>query len=270
MLYKLIKFSTISAFLLLSYFNVLSQDFEVSPVFIEFQTNPGETETRELTIRNHSAQKQDFVFRFGDFEMDPSGSRKLMEPGQSPHSMHSFITISPSFVTLNPNEERTINVTIRVPSNENSTKWGTIFVEAAKEQTLGDIDKSLATGIKVRPRIVIIVTQSPPGNTNYAGKISNLKDVTKEGDKFKRFEVMITNNGDKIFDAKVYLTFANLSTGAEIKMDTTKSKVFPGQSRKVELIADKPLPPGKYALAAIMDYSKNTPIEGTQILYEVK
>lgn len=249
---------------------LFAQDFEVSPVIVEFQTNPGETETRALTIRNHSAKKQDFVFRFGDFEMDETGSRKLMEPGQSPHSMHNFITISPSFITLNPNEERSVNVTIRVPANENTTKWGTIFVEAAKEQTLSDIDKSLATGIKVRPRIVVIVTQSPPGNTNYSGKISSLKEITKEGDEFKRFEVLITNNGDKIFDAKVYLTFANLTTGAEIKMDPTKSKIFPGQTRKVELMALKPIPKGKYALAAIMDYSKYNPIEGTQILFEVK
>lgn len=273
--YTCVKYTIISylsaLFILLSLVSsTLAQDFEVAPVFIEFHVAPGNIETRTLTVRNHAAVAQDMVLKLGDFELDENGSRVMKEIGTSSHSIADMVTLNPSFVTLQPNEERTIEVIMRVPQNATNTRWGSIYIEAAKEQKLGDVDKAMVTGIRVMPRIVVIVTQAPPGSTNYAGKISNLKEVTKPGDANRSFEALISNTGDNIFDAKVYLALANLSTGAEIKMDPIKTKVFPGQKRKIILNATKPIPPGRYALAAIMDYSKFAPIEGTQIMLEVK
>lgn len=248
--------------------SVFGQDFEVAPVLVSFDANPGEIQNQVLTVRNHSNERQKFVLNLSDYIIKEDGTKQSVELGSTTRTVGDWLTINPSFVELNPNENAEIQLLMTVPRSGFKTRWGMIHVEVAKEQDGSAVDKQLATGVVLVPRIVVLIKQSPRSNLNYKGSVSNLTEVTEEGDAFRSFEAVITNLGDKVLDASVFLAIANLETMEEEQLNSKKVSVYPDQSRNVTLTLNRALPPGKYALAFLMDYGHRSSIEGAQMLIE--
>jgi len=250
--------------------SVFAQDFEVSPVLMNFNADPGEIQKKQLTIINHSAQPQKYSIKISDYMLDADGNRKVVPLGSSKRSCADWITISPAFIELNPNQTAQLDVMMTVPKNGFTSRWCMMHVEVAKEQTAFEADKTLATGVLLIPRIVVMVKQSPRSNNNYKASISGLKEITKKTDKQQVFEAIVTNTGDNIIDASVFLTLANLQTGKEEKFSATKNTVYPDGSRKITLQMPRITTKGKYVLAAILDYGHRQPLGGTQLMLDVK
>lgn len=254
-------------------YNILlfkAQDFEVAPVVMNFDANPGQIQKKVMTIRNHANIKQTFTFDFGDYEIDEEGKKIRQAAGASLRSCASWTTVTPNMLELNPNEERTVTVLMTVPKDGFSTKWGMIYVQASSEQKGNEIDKQLATGIRVTPRIAVLISQSPKTNKNYKGKIYSLQEVTTKKDSVKTFNVIVENTGDKIFEGNVQLLLADMNTAEEIKYKPKKNRVFPGEKRTFSLTLPNNIPKGKYVLAAVLNYGHDSSLEGTQILVEIK
>lgn len=247
-----------------------AQDFEVSPVVINFNADPGEIQKRQINLINHSSLPQKYTLKISDYVLDNEGNKKSVPLGTSKRSCADWLTINPAFVELNPNQSATLDVLMTVPKDGFTAKWCLIHVATSKEQSAFDVDKSLAAGVLIAPRIVIQVKQSPKSNNSYRATISNLKEVTKRGDKERNFEVNVTNTGDNIIDAKVSLALANMQTAKEDKFSPVKINVYPDGSRIVKLSIPNSLTTGKYALAAILDYGHRQPLGGTQLMIEVK
>ena len=247
-----------------------AQDFEVSPVLISFNAEPDEIQTQKINLINHSARPQKYLLKLSDYEVDKNGNKKPVALGKSPRSCAQWMTINPSLIELNPNQSGTIEAIISVPKEGYGTRWGMITVEPVEEKTAFEADKNLVSGVMVVPRIVILFKQSPKTNKNYKANLSDLKEVTKETDAFRSFEVLINNTGDNIIEASVYLALANMSTAQEEKFNPVKVTVYPDQSRVLKLQLPISIEPGKYALAAIMDYGHRQALEGSQIMLEVK
>ena len=262
---------------ILSFFSVLflttflfAQDFEVSPVLMNFTADPGEIQKKEINLINHSGKPQKYSLKLADYVLDKDGNKKAIPLGTSKRSCADWLTLNPSIIELNPNQSATIEALMAVPKDGFSAKWCLIQVEVAREQSTFEADKNLAAGVVLIPRIIIIVKQSPRGNNNYIATISGLKEVTKQGDKQRSFEVLITNNGDNVIDANVNLALADIQTAKEQKFNPIKVTVYPDASRTVKLQLPQVLAKGKYALAAILDYGHRQPLGGTQMLLEVK
>ena len=47
--------------------NIISQDFEVAPVKIFFEAEPGQTQSMPVSILNHSNHKQAYILELSDF-----------------------------------------------------------------------------------------------------------------------------------------------------------------------------------------------------------
>ncbi len=250
--------------------SVFGQDFEVAPVLVSFDANPGEIQNQTLFVRNHTNERQKFILNLTDYLLNENGTKQSVESGSTLRTLAEWLTINPAFVELNPNESAEVQLILTVPRNGFSTRWGMIPIEVAREQVTATADKQLATGVVLIPRIVVLVKQSPRSNQNYKGTVSGLKEVTEDGDEFKSFEAIITNEGDKVLDAKVFLALANLNTMEEQQMNPTNVTVYPDQSRKVVLTLNNKPGPGKFALAFLMDYGHRSNIEGSQILMEVE
>ncbi len=247
----------------------IAQDFEVAPVVLNYNANPGEIQQATVTIRNHANIKQGFTFNMGDFEIEADGKKTRLPAGESDRSCSDWVTINPSYVELNPNEERQITVIMTVPESGTSSKWSMIYVQTATEQNEDPVDKQMATGIKVVPRIVILVNQSPTINSNYKATINNLVEVTTPEDTAKTFKVMVENTGDKIIEANVQLALANLETATEQKFEKTMQRIYPGEKREFILSLPNNLGTGQHALAAILDYGHGTNLEGAQIIIDL-
>lgn len=250
---------------------IFAQDFEVSPVLVSFNAEAGSIQSTKLTLKNYDNQNQKFELKLSDYQIDESGNKKQVAAGTLPNSLANWITINPSMIELNPNETKEIDLIITVPKGHTETRWGMIHVQVAKEKSPMDMNDNIATGVVLVPRIVVLVKQSPKSNSNYSAIIHDFKEVTKQGeDKFRKFEVIVTNTGDKVIDAQVKLSLANIETAEEQEFETNEYTVYPMQSRKLILTLNKSLKPGKYALAAIMDYGHRKSLEGVQLIIEQK
>jgi hypothetical protein len=161
-------------------------------------------------------------------------------------------------------------VLITVPQNGFQSKWGIINIQPAKEQEAMSADKEMAAGVVVVPRIVVLVQQSPKSNTNYRGTIRDIHEVTGEEDEFRIFQATVENTGDKVLEAEVTLAVANIITASERRAEPVKITVYPDYSRIVRLSLRDRLLPGRFAIAAMLDYGHRQPIEITQMLLDIK
>ncbi|MCB0431397.1 MAG: hypothetical protein H6585_10460 [Flavobacteriales bacterium] len=251
--------------------SAFAQDFEVSPVVINFEVEPGGIATQKVLIRNHANTAQHFEFKLGDYEVDEHGSKKRLPPGTSPKSCSDWISVNPSFLELKPNEETEVNVIMAVPKSGTDTRWGIIYVQAATERTSLDVDKNVAAGVLLKPRIAVFVSQSPKSNTNWNGKLERLHEVPNaRTPTLRTFEVQVNNTGDKMLEARVYLVLADVNTGEEKKYPETKKTMVPGSKSVFKLsIPKEDIKAGKkYALAAVMDYGHRSALEAVQIMIE--
>ena len=270
---KTIKhFSTLvaTAVFLLSGITLFGQELEVSPTQMSFSANTGSSQTRQLHVRNKAKVEQSFIFTLSDWLMDEEGKISYFAPGTTGRSCANWITVSPSLVTLQPNESANVNVTILVPNDDNSTKWAVVFVESAVERTGAKaIDKQVNMGMKISPRIAVSVFQSPVSNTFYKGTIEGLTEKV-DAENNRTYETMVVNLGDKILSCKVYFTVSNLATAEEFTSIPIEFPLIPETNKKVVYTLDKKLPKGKYSVAAILDYGNTDELEGIQLDVDVK
>jgi hypothetical protein len=252
------------------FYIVDAQDFEVSPVKINFQVEPGESRSRIVTIKNHDSKNQTFLFNIQDFMLDKSGEMKYYPANSTKFSCAEWISISPSFFELKPNEETEITITMQVPVGDYSSRWGVIYVRNAKEQTSFTAEKVLSAGVSLSGQIAIIINQSPSSNTNYFATINRLSELPNQNDSIRKFSANIENQGDKIIRCKVYLVAADLTTAEETVFDPVNVLTYPKAAQTVVLDLPSVLPKGKYSLSAILDYGGDKALEGTQTIIEVK
>jgi hypothetical protein len=256
-------------FLFLSHI-IVGQDFEVSPILLFFNAEPGESQTKFLNVKNHSSQIETFILSISDYSIDNKGKGQYVEAGSLKQSIADWSSIAPSFFELKPNEEKQIAVTMQQATDDFGSKWGVIFVRTAKEQTAYSADKVLSAGMNMSARIAVDVYQTPGSNKEYKATISNLNEISLEKDTIRTFNAIINNLSDIITNCKVYLIATNIQTSEEFMFGENKFVMFPKSYRKLELVLDQTLPKGTYSLAAILDYGSKTNLEGTQTVIKIE
>ena len=262
---KRIIFSVFLASIVCSLFG---QDFEVSPVAVNFTAEPGENQVRKINIINHSPRPQKYQFKINDFLLDTDGVVRPMALGINKRSCAEWLTLNPSFIELGPNQSATVDMIITVPKDGFTARWANVGVEPVKEQNAFEADKNLSQGVLIVPRISIQVRQSPRSNRSYRASINNLREITKTTDTIRVFEVMVQNSGDNILSANVHLILANVNSGDEQKFEATNFTIYPDGKRLLKLHVPRNIAKGKYALAAILDYGHRQPLEGTQLMID--
>jgi P pilus assembly chaperone PapD len=267
---KYFVFLLVSAALCYISTEITAQELEVSPGTLSFATNPGSSQTQQITLRNKGNTEQSFIFNLSDWLTDDAGEVKYFNPGTTPRSCADWITVSPALVTLQPNEQATVNVTMLVPNDNTATKWAMLFVQSAVEQTGPKaVDKEMAMGVQIALRIAVTIYQSPASNTLYKGTIEGLTEKVSE-DNTRTYTSQVINLGDKVLNCKVYYTITNLETAEEFTSSPIEFSILPESNKKISYKHDKPLAKGRYSVAAILDYGYNNELEGVQLELEVK
>ncbi len=127
----------------------------------------------------------------------------------------------------------------------------------------------MALGVQLALRIAVTIYQSPAGNTLYKGTIEGLTEKIGE-DGTRSYNSLVINLGDKVLNCKVYFTISNLETAEEYTSTPIVFSLLPETNKKVSYTLDKPLPKGRYSVAAILDYGYNQELDGVQFEIEVK
>jgi P pilus assembly chaperone PapD len=260
----------VSVLFFLSFSDLNAQELEVSPGTLSFTTNPGSSQTQQITLRNKGTKEQSFIFNLNDWLTDENGEVKYFSPGTTARSCADWITVSPALITLQPNEQATINVTMLVPNDNPSTKWAVLFIQSAVEQTgARAVDKEVALGVQLALRIAVTIYQSPASNTLYKGSIEGLTEKIN-ADNSRQYDSQVFNLGDKVLNCKVYFTVSNLETAEEFTSTPQEFSLLPESNKKVDYKLDKPLSKGRYSVAAILDYGFNSELDGVQLDIDVK
>lgn len=250
-----------------------AQDFEVAPISLHFTANPGESQTKTITVKNHGNKETSIALTLRDYLVDKEGDKKLMPAESAKNSLAKWLTVNPSYLNMNPNESQTVQVTLQAPNDEYSSKWGVLSVATAKEQTSFSADKELTAGIGIYGRIDVNLSYTPQSemNKNQRVKISNLREITNPEDSVRKFSVHVDNLGDIMAHCEVYLIASNMQTLNEKKFQKEKFVAYPQNSRVIELtLPEDKLQKGEYSLSAILDYGSNESLEGTQTTIEVE
>lgn len=262
-------------YILLLYFIVLSncilgQDFEVSPLQLFFNAEPGESQTKFFKVVNHKSNQETFIVKLSDYSINSKGKSSYEEAGSMKNSLADYSSIAPSFFELGPNEEKEIAVTIQQPADQYGSRWGALLISTALEQTSFSVDKGISAGLSVSGRIVIDVFQTPGTNKSYNATINNLSELTQEDDSIRTFSVLVNNLSEVITSCKTFLIATNIETAEEFTFNSYTFTMYPRSSRKIELDMPNELPKGTYSLAAILDYGSKTNLEGTQMIIKVE
>jgi len=247
-----------------------AQELEVTPGTISFNTNPGSSQTQQILVRNKGNMEESFILYMNDWLTDDKGEIQYFDPGTLPRSCAEWITVSPNLVTLQPNEQAAINVTMLVSNDDNSTKWAVVFVQSAREQKGPEaIDKEINMGMQLSLRIAVPIFQSPSTNTLYNGTLEGLSELIND-DETRSYQTQVINLGDKILNCKVYFTISNIETAEEFTSDPMEFSLLPETNKDVEYTFPEILEKGRYSVAAILDYGYNDQLDGIQIDIEVK
>jgi hypothetical protein len=269
--FTIIKIAFLLSFVLLVKANrVIGQDFEVAPVLLEFNSEPGENQFKIINIKNHSNVKASFIISIADFLPSSSGEKRIMAPNSTKRSCANWLNINPSFFELNPGDEIPIQIGMMVPTDQYSAAWCMLYIQPSREQTTWSADKNLGAGVTVTGRIGVLIYQTPKSNTNNSLKISSMAEITKVGDVVRTFTATVENLGERITKGRAYLIASNIKTSEEKQFKAIDFEVFPKMSRTIKMSLPNELQPGSYSLATIVDYGTKFALEGTQIMIEVK
>jgi hypothetical protein len=243
----------------------ICQDFEVSPVFLNFDANPGEIQEKTIHIKNYGNKLQSYSAVLSDFKV-VGGKKIKQKEGSSSNGLSNILSVSPNFFKLNPNEDIYLNVVITVPEGDISTHWGFITIGPAKEKKDFILDKQvITTGIKIVPKIEVIVNQSAKANQVFHSTIEDFSEVPSTIDSIRVFRTHIKNDGDKILVGDVHLEFGIYETAQLIKLKGTKKTIYPGESVEFDLKINKNMITSKGQVALILDYGHNSKLEGSVI-----
>lgn len=262
------SFFTILLSFLIYFIN--AQDFEVSPLSMFFSSEPGESQTKYLLVKNHSSKMETFILSLSDYSINSKGEGSYEDAGSMKNSIADWVSFAPAFFELQPNEEKEIAVTMQQPTDEYGSKWGVIFVRTAYEQTAYGADKNVTAGMNISARIAVNIYQTPGNNKSYSATIGNMSEISHRDDSIRTFNAIVNNLSDVITGCVVYLIATNINTGEEFYFEEMDLTMYPKTSRKIELYMDKKLPKGSYSLAAILDYGSRTNLEGTQMMIKVE
>lgn len=250
---------------------IIAQSFEISPAELVFDAEPGQTQNKTVTITNHASKKSAFNIILGDFVVNKEGKKIDMPPATTEHSLVNWISINPPFLELEPNETKQIIVSMQTPVGDYSTRWANIYVRSTLEQTAFSADKSFRAGLNVLGQIVIRAYQSPKSNSNFKMKISGMSELISNVDSLRKFKATVSNLGEKITYCKVAVMASDLSSAKEIVVQELSFSTLPDSEFEIYFdININNLKSGKYALAAILDYGKQSNLEGTQILIDIE
>jgi P pilus assembly chaperone PapD len=246
-----------------------SQDFEVAPVQLYFNADPGESQDKVITIKNHASEKSSFILNISDFEITTDGLKEYKPANSTKKSIANWISISPSFFELEPNQERQVSISVQPPTDDDGSRWGAIFVRTAKEKTAFDAGEKLSAGVTVSSRIAVQVYQTSKSNRNLKAKIDQLREINSEDSTERWFSAIVTNLSDIIVHCKVFLIASNITTAKENQYPAVQFDAYPRKTQKIILKMPKGLPNGTYALAAVLDYGSTVNLEGTQMVIQV-
>ncbi|MEO6513789.1 MAG: DUF916 domain-containing protein [Candidatus Saccharimonadales bacterium] len=235
---------------------------KVSPVRTDITINPGQTNTVTVNVQNVTSVPAELQVLVNDFVADKSESGQpaiiLDASKYAPsHSLKRFITATIPNITLQPNEQKSVKITINVPKDAaGGGYFGAIRFAPASSTN----DKNISLSASVGSLILLKV----PGDIKDDLRLASL-DVRK-GDSVKilftsgkniKTAIRFENKGDiqeQPFGKIVLKQGNKILQTTEVNNTDPRGNVLPDSVRKFEVTLDKVGSFGKYNVQGNFGY----------------
>ena len=223
----------------------------ISPVRLDLNADPGDTLSNQIKLYNPTDGVISISLKMQDIQpVGDDGDLSLTDPDDnSSYSVAKWVTITPTEVTLNPKEQKTVDVTINIPNDaEPGGHFGNVLAStiSAKENSETGSSVSTGRGTHILMRVSGDVTESLVIDEFTAPSFSEYGPID--------FEVIFQNTGNVHLRPAGYISITN-SAGKEIaQLDLPQKNVLPEAKRSVETqLEDKRLI-GRYTALVVGNY----------------
>ncbi len=207
-----------------------------------------------IQVRNSSNKSCNVKIYQTDYLFFADGKTIYGEPGSVPRSNAGWISLSPVFLTIPPQDNASIHYNIQIPADPSlkGSYWSMVMVESAgalpehgKEEP-----KKITVGIQTNIRYGIQIATDIEDSGERMIRFLNKELITKNGQKIFQFD--IENTGERWLAPEVWVDLFN-SEGLNIgRFESKPVRIYPGSSvrHKVDFTQVKP---GKYQALVVAD-----------------
>lgn len=253
------------------------QGLEISPPRLNLDADPGDTLKTEIRVRNVTDQTLVARPQYNDFVAgnEEDGNPRLLldedatEP--SPYSIKDWIEEIPA-LTLEPNQQKTIKVTINVPNDASpGGHYGVIrFTGTPPEVDESAVSLSASIGTLALITVSGDIQEQASIEEIYTSQNNERRSVFEYGpvSTITRFK----NDGNVHVQPSGTITVTDMfgRTVESFKFNESQGNVLPQSIRKFENVLNKKLLFGRYKVTADIVYgSNNTIVSGATTFWAV-
>jgi len=246
----------------------------VSPAHFHLKIKPGQLETHKITVNNDTPTAKEFKVNLYDFNMNGKGKSSFLPAGDGEYSLSKWLSISPTFIVVQPGEKKEVKFTVSVPddSTGNKAAWSLIMIEQAEPRKsldpAGDGGNTVALGVVPTFAFGIFVYQNPPNVVTTNVEITNFSETKKDSTTYILIEA--ENKGDGIAYCTSYVDLTNLTTGNQKRLLVKRFTIVPGLIRDFVFTLPEDIDPGKYMAIGVLDYEGSEEIQAAKMKFEIE
>lgn len=242
----------------------------VSPSHLKFNVDMGKMKTQTIKITNYTESIQKFKVKYNDFDISLDGKSSFLEPGTSKYSLSELISISPTFIELEPGSAKEVSITVQIPGGTEAAAkaaWGVILIEQAEEKKVLDpgnqSGETIAFGITPVFSFGVWIYQNPPYVEN--NRVDIIDFIYDSESDQKLLILSAENLGDGIAFCKAYVELTSLNTGKQLSLGGQNYTLLPGYKRIFAFKVPGTLEKGNYSAVGVLDYNSDEEIVAAEL-----
>lgn len=197
----------------------------------ENTAKPGDTYQGTITLTNLDEEPQEAKLYQTDYAFFADGKAVYGEPGSIERSNTSWITFSPSLVTIPPKGTSEIIYTVKVPLSKEliGSYWSMIMVEGIPKITPEEIDDGKPkVGVKTLIRYGIqMVTHIGDTGTR---KLKFLGTKLTKSEKERILQIDVENTGQRMLRPTIWCEIYDSKGTLVTRLEGKKARTYPGTS----------------------------------------
>lgn len=231
----------------------LAADIGLSPARLALTVPPGGTTSAEVTVFSSSSASVPLTVSVGDWVQGSDGKVSFLPAGTAPHSATSWVVPSVSALTVAPNSQSTVRVTVDVPND--SSLAGT-YQSVVYFQTEPKVSNGPGAKFVTRQRLGLIVYVTVAGTATNG---SALSDMYLDG---KTLKVVVNNEGNTVMRATGQVEIRDATGKTVATLPVQDQPVMRQSDGAIDLTLPKDLAPGYYVALALIQDSRGGSLAG--------
>lgn len=232
-----------------------------SPALLEFDSNPGVVEQRQVTVNNDGSLPIAVESYIWDWRMKGL-EKEFAPPGAFANSLANWVQVAPRSAIIEPGRQYTFDVLFTVPQDAKGAHYGVLFFETKPQVSNSEQDKVAA----VNARVGILLLHRTIGHSKQALIPKNFRVLPPTAAQTLKLNWIVENSGNAHALPNSQISVLNDKNQLVLSLDGTPARVFPGQNREFSLESAATLPPGRYRALLVIQYDANVTTAATSFV----